>query len=218
MHYIQKYIIELLVSVESARFSALRPPTTNTNLFTYHLNSLIKTGMVRKDEDGYTLDSAGLAYVDRFGTEKIAISIQPKIIIMLLIQNSEGDILLQRRTRQPYINTWTLPYGKLETHDSSIMVAAKRQASDRFGLVDQQMKHAGDCYIRVQSKDTIISTTLVHVFSFNCDDIKSSADSRWARPHKLGSLRLAPAVEEIVARGFFNDPFFFEEFAVEWQV
>lgn len=215
-HHIQKHIIDVLMYVDIARFRDLRPPKTDTNLFTYHLNSLVKTGMVIKVEGGYALSIGGLSYVDRVSTEKRAIRTQPKIISMLLIQNSDGEILLQRRSKQPYINAWTLPYGKVHIDDALVMIAAKREASEKLGLTDQKMKHVGDCYIRVKMEDSILSTTLAHVFRFNRDDIKISEDIAWVRPHKLHSFKLAPAVEEIVARGFFNDPFFFEEFDTEW--
>jgi 8-oxo-dGTP pyrophosphatase MutT (NUDIX family) len=217
-HHIQKYIIDVLMYVQVARFRDLRPPKTDTNLFTYHLNSLVKNGMVAKVEGGYVLSLVGLSYVDRVSTQDKTIRTQPKIITMLLIQNSEGDILLQRRRKQPYINAWTLPYGKLHIDDLSVMVAAKREAKEKLGLIDQTMKHAGDCYIRVASGDKILSTTLAHIFKFNCDTIKTSEDIIWVRPHKLHDFILAPAVEEIVARGFFNDPFFFEEFDTRWAL
>ena len=208
-HKIQKYIIDLLRYTEIARFSELRPPRTDTNLFSYHLNVLIKLAMVVKVEGGYTLGTKGLGYVDRVTT-------QPKIITMLLIQNGEGDILLQRRTKQPYINTWTLPYGKLHSDDNSLKAAAQREAFEKLGLSDQAMTHAGDCYIRVTSGGDLISTTLAHIFKFNSDDIGTTDDLVWARPHKLSQYRLAPVVEQIMTRGFFNDPFFFEEFESEW--
>jgi len=217
-HHIQKYIIDVLMYTQTARFRDLRPPKTDTNLFTYHLNSLVKSGMVTKTESGYTLSLAGLSYVDRVSVEKKTIRTQPKIITMLLIQNSQGDILLQRRRKQPYINAWTLPYGKLHIDDSSVMIAARREAKEKLGLDDQDMRHAGDCYIRVVVGGQILSTTLAHVFTFNRDDIKTSDDIVWARPHKLRNYILAPVVEKIVARGFFNDPFFFEEFEAIWQV
>jgi ADP-ribose pyrophosphatase YjhB (NUDIX family) len=217
-HHIQKYIIDALMYAQAARFRDLRPPKTDTNLFTYHLNSLVKNGMVTKVEGGYTLSLAGLSYVDRVSTENKAIRTQPKIITMLLIQNSDGDILLQRRSKQPYINAWTLPYGKLHIDDPSVLVAAKREAKEKLGLVDQEMQHIGDCYIRVKSDDEVLSTTLAHIFKFNRDDIKTSDDIMWARPHKLRSYALAPAVEAIVSRGFFNDPFFFEEFDATWSL
>lgn len=216
-HHIQKYIIDVLMYKETARFRDLRPPRVDTNLFTYHLNVLVKSGVIAKSEAGYHLSTTGLSYVDRVSTEKKSIRSQPKIITMLLIQNSEGDVLLQRRNKQPYINEWTLPYGKLHIEDGSLDEAAKREAKEKLGVEDQAMSHAGDCYIRVRTDGQILSTTLAHVFKFNRDDIKTGEDIVWARPHKLANYRLAPAVAEIIARGFFNDPFFFEEFSADWS-
>jgi ADP-ribose pyrophosphatase YjhB (NUDIX family) len=216
-HHIQKHIIDVLMYSEIARFRDLRPPRTDTNLFTYHLNSLIKMGMVNKVEGGYRLSMTGLSYVDRVSTEKKTIRSQPKIITMLLVQNSDGDVLLQRRDKQPYINAWTLPYGKLHIEDTTLEEAAKREALEKLGLPDQELTHAGDAYIRVKVGEEVLSTTLAHIFRFNRDDIKTSDTVAWARPHKLKQFRLAPAVEEIMTRGFFNDPFFFEEFEVSWE-
>jgi hypothetical protein len=62
IHHIQKYIIDVLMYQQVARFRDLRPPKTDTNLFSYHLNSLLKSGMVTKVEGGYSLSMAGLSY------------------------------------------------------------------------------------------------------------------------------------------------------------
>ena len=215
-HHIQKFIIDVLMYKKVARFRDLRPPRVDTNLFTYHLNSLVKQGMVSKVEGGYALSAVGLSYVDRVSTEKKVIRTQPKIITMLVVQNGEGDILLQRRTKQPYIDTWTLPYGKLHVEDMSVKEAAQREAFEKLGLEDQEIEHAGDCYIRVSTHGELLSTTLAHVFRLYKDDIETSDDLVWARPHKLSHYELAPAVEEVMARTFFKDPFYFEEYNVEW--
>jgi ADP-ribose pyrophosphatase YjhB (NUDIX family) len=216
-HHIQKHIIDVLMYSELARFRDLRPPRTDTNLFTYHLNALIKSGLIEKTEQGYTLTKDGLSYVDRVSSEKKIIRTQPKIITMLLVQNSNGDILLHKRDKQPYINAWTLPYGKYHIDDESLMAAAQREAKEKLGLEKQEMTHVGDCYIRVISEGEILTATLAHIFKFNLDDIKTNETIQWARPHKLNKYRLAPAVEQIMTRTFFNDPFFFEEFEVEWM-
>jgi ADP-ribose pyrophosphatase YjhB (NUDIX family) len=216
-HHIQKHILDVLMYQKAARFRDLRPPRTDTNLFTYHLNNLVKMGMVNKIDGGYTLSAEGLAYVDRVSTEKKVIRSQPKIITMLVVQNSDGDILLQRRTKQPYIETWTLPYGKLHIEDTSVKSAAQREAFEKLGLQNQAVEHAGDCYIRVIAGDELLSSTLAHVFRFYRDDITLADDLAWARPHRLSDFTLAPAVEEIMARTFFKDDFFFEEFVVEWS-
>lgn len=215
-HHIQRHIIDVLMYKKVARFRDLRPPRTDTNLFTYHLNVLVKLHIVTKNEEGYTLSTAGLSYVDRVSTEKKTIRTQPKIITMLLVQNSNGDVLLQKRNKQPYIDAWTLPYGKLHIDDTSISQAAMREASEKLGTVDQQLEHAGDCYIRVTMDGEILSTTLAHVFRFDRDDIATSDSLVWVQPHKLSNYHLAPAVEQIVARSFFRDPYFFEEYTAQW--
>jgi len=215
-HHIQKYIINALMYTEVAKFSQLRPPKTDTNLFSYHLKVLVKLAMVQKVDGGYTLSAAGLSYVDRVSTEKKVIRMQPKIISMLLVQNSDGDVLLQRRNKQPYINAWTLPYGKIHIDDATLEYAAQREAKEKLGLDHQVLRHIGSCYIRVHVGEDILSTTTANIFAFNRDDIATSEDLMWVRPHKLDQYKLAPAVASIVARGFFNDPFFFEEFEDEW--
>lgn len=215
-HHVQKSIIDLLIHTEVARFRDLRPAGIDTNVFSYHINTLIKLGLVTKREEGYTLTAMGVSYVDRVGTEKSIIRRQPDTISMLLIQNSNGDILLQRHHKQPYINAWTLPYGKILIDDTSLEEAAQREVHKKFGLIDQPLRHIGICYIRVHSGNDIVSTTTTHVFAFNSDAIETSDDVVWARPHKLGDFKLAPAVESIMTRGFFNDQFFFEEFDTDW--
>ncbi len=215
-HHIQKHIIDVLMYQKAARFRDLRPPRIDTNLFTYHLTSLVKSGFVLKIEGGYTLSPAGLSYVDRVSSEDRAIRTQPKIITMLVIQNSEGDILLQRRTKQPFIDTWTLPYGKLHIDDESVHAAAQREVLEKLGIENQEVEHAGDCYIRVRVAGELLSTTLAHIFRFYKDDIQTNDDLIWARPHKVSQLSLAPAVEDVMSRTFFKDSFYFEEYDVDW--
>ena len=215
-HHIQKFIIGVLIHKKYARFRDLRPPKTDTNLFSYHLKVLIKDKWVEKTNEGYTLSKNGLAYVDRVSMEKLNIRSQPKIITMLLIQNSEGDVLVQKRLKQPYIDTWTLPYGKTHINDMSLEFGAKRESQEKLDYTPDVTRHVGDVYIRVETHGEILSTTLAHIFRFETDAIKETDSLKWVQPLKLPRLKLAPAVEEIVARSFFGDEYFFAEFTQDW--
>lgn len=216
-HHIQKHILDILMFNEVCRFRDLRPPKVDTNLFSYHLKLLIKNDIVKKLSPGYTLSTNGLAYVDRVSVLSKSVRAQPKIITMLVVQNSEGEVLLWKRRRQPYINAWTLPYGKLHTEDESLEAAVKRELTEKIHLTDQEVRHAGDCYIHVSTDSKRLSTTLAHIFRFERDDIELQDNFIWVKPHKLSDYKLAPAVEQIVARSFFNDPHFFEEFYETWN-
>lgn len=215
-HNIQKHIIGILLHQKIARFRDMRPPRADSNLYSYHLTQIIQSGFVKKVDGGYTLDTTGLIYVDRLDAESLFVRQQPKIITMFVIQNSNGDILLQRRRKQPFIDTWTLPGGKIHNDDKTVLVAAEREVLEKLGVTGQTMSHAGDCYVRIYQNKSLMTVTLAHIFAFNCDDIKTNDDTQWMRPHKLARYDVAPAVEQIVTRTFFRDPFYFEEFEENW--
>lgn len=213
-HKIQKYILSILLRRKFARFRDMRPPRVDTNLYSYHLAQLVKSGLVKKLDDGYTLDVAGLIYSDRLSADGTIAPRQTKVVTMLVIQNSDGDVLLQRRTEQPYIDMWSLPSGRMRLSNPTLKAAAKCVAAEKIAVQDQDVLHAGDCYVRVLHGDTVVTVTLVHVYTFNRDDIKTNSNTIWARPHKLHTMELAPGISEIIARTFFRDPYYFEEFEV----
>lgn len=198
-----------------ARFRDMRPPRTDTNLYSYHLTTMLRDGWITKVDGGYSLSRRGLMYVDRVNAEKARVSRQPKIITMLVVQNSEGHVLLQRRSKQPYIGTWTLPYGKLHIDDASVLAAAEREAAEKLDYKPTQLRHVGDAYIRVYLDAAVLTVTLAHIVRFETDSIAPSDNLLWVEPLKLAKLTLAPAVEQIVTRSFFGDDFYFEEFNVK---
>ncbi len=219
IHMIQQHIITVLTTSQYARFRDLRPDQTDTNLVSYHLKLLIKNNIVKKIDSQYTLSQNGLAYVDRVNAEHMRVRTQPKIITMLLIQDGYGKVLLQRRTKQPYINTWTLPYGKIHIDDVSVVAAALRESQEKLDFIpNKPIRHVGHCYIRVSSGNEILSTTLAHICRAEVDDVSdipANDTIQWVEPLDLAALALAPAVEQIVTRAFFGDEFFFEEFSIE---
>jgi len=215
-HHIQKHIISVLMYRKSARFSELRPPKTDTNLFSYHLKVLQKENLVKRLNNGYELSQKGLIYVDRL-SNKLIPRIQPKIITMLLIQDDDGNVLLQKRTKQPYIDMWTLPNGKLHLEDASLQACAEREVREKVGLDSLDLKHIGDSYMRVKDTDgSVLTLTFAHIFRAQTSLLpEESPNLRWIHPRKLAGSDLAPGVDQVLARSFFNDPFFFEEFYTE---
>lgn len=215
-HHIQKHIITILMHQKYARFRDMRPKNVDTNLYSYHLKLLLKREFATKTTHGYTLGKAGILYVDRVSTNTLRVRSQPKIVTMLVVQNGEGDILLYKRARQPFTDQWTLPYGKIHIEDRTVIRSAKRECEEKLGLMNQTVEHAGEVYIRIIDKEIIMMTTLVHVFRLESDAVELNDRLSWARPHKLSEYDLAPAVEKIVTRTFFRDPYFFEEFEETW--
>lgn len=215
-HHIQRHIISVLMYEKYARFRDMRPKNVDTNLYSYHLKLLQKRNYVVRTDKGYTLGKNGILYVDRVTTSTLKVRTQPKIIVMLVVQNGDGDVLLYRRERQPFTNQWTLPYGKLHLDDENLNAAAYREAREKLRDENDTIRHSGDCYIRIKDQEGTLMSTLAHIFRMEADDLTLDDRQKWVRPHKLGDYELAPAVEKIITRSFFNDPYFFEEFEEAW--
>lgn len=216
-HHIQKHILAVLIHQDTARFRDLRPPKVDTNLYSYHLKLLLKRELIQKRETGYTLGIEGLKYVDRLSAQTASPTLQPKLITMLVIQNGYGGILMYKKQRQPFIDQWTLPHGKMHNDDVTISAAAQREVREKIGDITIDLRHAGDCYIRVQHEQASMIATLVHVFYGTTESDAANEHLHWIDPHKLSSLELAPAMEQVIARTFFRDLFFFEEFTVSYE-
>jgi ADP-ribose pyrophosphatase YjhB (NUDIX family) len=216
-HNIQKHILSVLLHQQTARFRDMRMPRTDTNLYSYHLTQLLKSGLVKKVEGGYSLDTKGLIYVDRLNAAKLFIRPQPKIVTMIIIQNGYGDVLMYQKLRQPFIDRWTLPFGKIHNDDESISTAAQREVQEKVGEVNVTLRHAGDCYIRTMHDGAVATAMLAHVFYGQINEFTLPKHLQWVSLRKLDGYDTVPAMKGIIARTLFQDPFFFEEFEEVWK-
>lgn len=213
MHQIQRYILKVLSSCVTARFSELRPPRTDSNLFSYHLKCLIRDGLVEKSEDGYRLAAKGLAYVDRVSYEKFEPRLQPKIITMTFVKNSSNELLVVQRTKQPFLGGWTPPSGKVHLDDVSIVDAVRREVYEKTGVWVENQKHRGDYYLRAYSGKVLISSVLCHVFTATSTNIYHGL--RWVSEDELRQLQLVPGVSDILEDVLdLNKTHFFREIEV----
>lgn len=215
-HKIQKYILSILISQKFARFRDMRPPKVDTNLYSYHLKLLVRDGYIAKTNDGYTLSMKGIQYADNNHDAGAESYMQPKIVTMLVIQNGYGDVLMHKRTRQPFIDSWTLPQGEIRSDDRSLLAATQREIQEKVGNVDITVSHAGDCYIRVVQDGDVKISTFAHVFYGTTDEAIEDEHLAWVSPHKIDTIDTSPAIALIIARTFFRDPYFFEEFEETW--
>ena len=154
-HHIQKHILGVLMYQKYARFRDMRPENVDTNLYSYHLKQLLKQKLVKKTAEGYTLDTLGLSFVDRINATTKRVSMQPKIITMAVIQDGYGGILMYRKLRQPFIDTWTVPFGKVHDKDPSLLDSVQREIKEKVEkiLADVKINISGIFSFNM-SKDT----------------------------------------------------------------
>jgi len=211
-HHIQKYIMQILINTEYARYSAMRPEKTDSNLYSYHLKRLISSGYIEKSGNLYTLSTKGLRYVEYASSTSMKVRPQPKITTAALLKDCTGRILLTKRHRQPYIGYYGLPLGKIHTdRDISIKDSASRELYEKTGVSCENLSHVGDTYLRIYINEILVSDILVHVFSAVCDrDLEINGTSLWASRDDWGNIKLVPGAREIIesaesSKGFFKE-------------
>ncbi|MCD8561854.1 hypothetical protein LRY29_02215 [Candidatus Saccharibacteria bacterium] len=195
-HELQQHIIAYLEGHGESRFRDLRTSEVDTNLLTYHLKVLCTDGLIVKTEIGYALSGVEAAGPDR-GSLALA---------EFVVQNGDGDILLQQ---QPG-GRLGLPRAQVDLTRAPLHEGVRLAAGEVVGLGGVSIEHAGDAYVRTRRE-----VRFVHVFRAYTDILEGRAGVGWYRPHKLGALQIVPGTEEVMARTFFKDPFFFEEFILD---
>lgn len=212
----QKYILSQLQTRQFARFSDIKPPKISSNSFSYHLKELQRGNWISKESQGYTLGPVGLAHAAR-ETEKQAVRMQPNIMVGLLVQDGDGNVLLHKKSEQPFIDAWELPATYASVADAGVQEAGKWAARKLFHMTPPELRHAGDCYVRVHKGKIALCATQFHIVRFAVDSMAAPEDCMWVAPLAIETLVRVPALERIIARAFFNDDFFFEEYTVQYD-
>lgn len=162
-HYIQKEIIDSLASASSLRFSELKPKQLESNAFLYHINLLLKQGLIEKHESKYRLSNKGLVYVDSLSFSTHSPRKQPKVSVIFAINNTRGDWLFARRKYQPYIGKLMLISGKRHFGESP-EVHVKRELIEKTGLSIETTRR-GLADIRIYRGKTLITHIMANVYT-----------------------------------------------------
>ncbi|MDR0397629.1 MAG: NUDIX domain-containing protein [Candidatus Nomurabacteria bacterium] len=218
-HHIEKYIIKVLAYRANARFSDMRPPRVDSNLYSYHLKKLVNTHYLAKTGRVYTLTPKGLEYVDRLSMRYLKPIQYSKITTGVLVKNEFDEIILSKRKKQPFLGLWGLPLGKTYIDDLSIERAAERELMSRTGVVARGLRHVGDCYVRISVDDYMISSIFSHIFVkfVKKADVELVDTARWVRRSSLSQIAMVPGAREIIDLAFDARGHFFEELVFEIQ-
>ena len=217
MHYVRKHILRTLSLTKWARFRDMRPKNVDSNLYNYHLKELVREGYVeRNEEHGYRLSPYGLRFVNQISMEAFEPRWQPKIMTVLVCKQGD-ELLLWKKFKQPYIDTWTWPGGKMHYEDLTVKDAAIRDILFYSSRIPADLRHVGLFGYRVFINNELISYSFVHVFTGTLMSRDFILDRpQWVDRRQLPSLKVSPGVIDILELVEANDAFFFEERDIHW--
>lgn len=158
---IQNYILSKLKNAKQLRYSELQPEKIANDLFNYHLQFLVKKGLLDKKEEGYALSDEGIKYVaDSAIPHLFKINV---ITIVSRVVNGKIEILNQVRNSNP-------SFGKIGVMGGVVMKgeliedAATRKLKQETGL-EAKFKHIG-CERRITYKDGEIFSDLMFPITY----------------------------------------------------
>ena len=205
MHWIQYHTLDLLINSASCRFSELRPENVDSNLFQWHLKHLIKQGYVTKlpNREGYELAPRGLHFADRLSRKLKTERRQAKIVTIIVLRNSKGQLLLHVDNRQPFIGTARFPAGKVHEGES-LEAAARREAREKVEIEIENLIPGGAVHMRIYVSNELVSEYFGFIFLGDYDDALPKAgvwvDSAGGvfGTDDPGDVKLMTGVEEII--------------------
>lgn len=135
IHTAQVSILRELLFVPSASYATLQKPTGFTSdHFQFHINRLLELGLVEKVQRGeYRLSAKGKEYANKLDTDNNTVERQPKIAVILGIENTDGRWLCQERLKNPYYGFWGFASGKIRWGET-ILETAARELDEETGL------------------------------------------------------------------------------------
>lgn len=212
-HHIQKDILQKLVKSETARYTDLKPKTIDGNIFTYHLQQLIKHKYVEKCEDGaYKLTSSGKALGINSDLNHKELLEQAHAILLIAIRQN-GNWLLRKRLAQP-------AYGMIGfVHAEPLLTekisdTASRILTERTGLT-ATCTPKGSGYIRILRDgelESFTQFTLLEASDISGDMVqtKPTGENIWLEHPDFSASSMLPSMHDLVTR--LDEPgFFFAE-------
>lgn len=136
LHQFQMLILNKIIFLPQARFRDLKIQGLTTDHLTYHLNTLVKKGILKKEDKIYKLTSKGKEYVSRMDTVQAKIESQGKRAVLIrTISKEKGKplYLVNQRLKQPFYGYVGFHTGKIRIGET-ILQAAAREYKEETGL------------------------------------------------------------------------------------
>jgi 8-oxo-dGTP diphosphatase len=134
MHKIQKSILKLLNERPYNYSDLYKILDLRSNLFNYHLRTLLKQNLVLKSDKKYRLSSVGQSISPYLDIEK-----QPIVTVLLAIING-GNMALVKRSKYAFHGHWAIPGGKIKFGEAA-EEAAKRICRKETGLEPRSVEY-----------------------------------------------------------------------------
>lgn len=136
IHEFQISILRELLFKQGARFRDLNKVGVTNDHFTFHLNHLIKEGLVIKKDGKYYLSDEGKEFANRMDTDALKLERQAKLGVAIHAvrqRNGKTEYLVHHRLKEPFYGWYGSHSGKIRWGETPL-ATAKREFLEESGL------------------------------------------------------------------------------------
>ena len=130
-----KILSQLLFNPKS-RFRDLNKDHLTTDHFSYHLRTLVGSGLVKKEDSKYSLTLKGKMLAGKIDTAVHKVEKQPKVSVVIIPHKTvkgKEMFLIQERTKEPYFGYKGFITGKVK-YGETITETAERELEEEAGI------------------------------------------------------------------------------------
>jgi ADP-ribose pyrophosphatase YjhB (NUDIX family) len=164
-HPIQKQILTKFLTRPELRYSEIRLPEIENDLFNYHLQYLVKIGILNKIDSTYSLSTKGLTDLLMFDSQgNVYQGLRVSVLVYAIDYNSKPQLILaQKHIRQPYLGDCNAGISGKVKPGELIEVAASRKLKEETGLIGTAKLLGVIRKIRSNKDSSFLDDGLFHV-------------------------------------------------------
>jgi 8-oxo-dGTP pyrophosphatase MutT (NUDIX family) len=136
IHEFQISILRELLFKPQARFRDLKKVDVTNDHFSFHINHLVKEGLVKKTNGKYSLTDEGKEFANRMDTDALRLERQAKVGVALHAvrwRNGKTEYLVHQRLKEPFYGWYGSHSGKIRWGENPY-ITAKREFLEETGL------------------------------------------------------------------------------------
>jgi len=167
-HPIQLKILKKLLFAPHLKYTELKPEEEiENNQFSFHLNTLIGIGYIKKIDQHYILTAQGKEYANRMDSGELHIQLQAKTGVLICATRGQGDkkeYLIYTRKKHPFFGKQGFITGKVKSGEALFDVAQRELWEEAHLIGRPELVHIKHSFVYEKTSHKLLEDKFFYFF------------------------------------------------------